>query len=71
MDFVFFEMLFKQRAKLKSTLKWLFLSCIDNHSRGKILTKKPLIATPEEIKANPRSRSAKLRAFEFGNDNAK
>lgn len=45
--------------------------CGNNHSRGRILTKKPLIATPEEIKANPRSRSAKLRAFEFGNDNAK
>ena len=26
-----------------------------------ILTKKPLTATPDEIKANPRSRSAKLR----------
>jgi 16S rRNA (cytosine1402-N4)-methyltransferase len=30
----------------------------------KILTKKPLIASEEEIKANPRSRSAKLRAAE-------
>lgn len=40
--------------------------CGNNHSRGKILTKKPLIASQEEIKANPRSRSAKLRAFKFG-----
>ncbi|MGD2092302.1 MAG: 16S rRNA (cytosine(1402)-N(4))-methyltransferase RsmH [Candidatus Aminicenantes bacterium] len=30
----------------------------------KILTKKPLMATEEEIKANPRARSAKLRAAE-------
>lgn len=30
----------------------------------KILTKKPAIATPEEIKINPRSRSAKLRIAE-------
>lgn len=40
--------------------------CGNNHSRGKILTKKPLVATDEEIKTNPRSRSAKLRAFQFG-----
>jgi 16S rRNA (cytosine1402-N4)-methyltransferase len=30
----------------------------------KILTKKPLMASEEEIKANPRARSAKLRAAE-------
>ncbi len=30
----------------------------------KILTKKPVIASPEEIKRNPRSRSAKLRVVE-------
>lgn len=34
---------------------------------GNILTKKPLTATDEEIATNPRSRSAKLRAFEFTN----
>lgn len=39
--------------------------CGDNHSRGKILTKKPLSATDDELRANPRSRSAKLRAFQF------
>ena len=30
-------------------------------ARLKVLTKKPLTATDEEIEANPRSRSAKLR----------
>ncbi len=32
--------------------------------RGRILTKKPLTAKSEEIRQNPRSRSAKLRVFE-------
>ncbi len=32
--------------------------------QGKILTKKPVMAEPDEIQGNPRSRSAKLRAFE-------
>jgi 16S rRNA (cytosine1402-N4)-methyltransferase len=31
---------------------------------GKILTKKPVIATDQEIEVNPRSRSAKLRVIE-------
>lgn len=31
---------------------------------GKAVTKKPILPTDEEIKANPRSRSAKLRFFE-------
>jgi len=39
--------------------------CGNNHQKGKILTKKPLVANDKEIKNNPRSRSAKLRAFEF------
>jgi len=33
--------------------------------RGKELTKKPLIASRKEAAENPRSRSAKLRAFQF------
>lgn len=33
---------------------------------GRILTKKPVVATDEEIAQNPRSRSAKLRVFEWG-----
>ena len=39
--------------------------CGGNNNLGIILTKKPLIASKEEIKINPRSRSAKLRGFKF------
>lgn len=38
-------------------------SCGNNHAYGKILTKKPLCAQEDELKANPRSRSAKMRIF--------
>lgn len=39
--------------------------CGNNHSKGAIITKKPLVADSKEIKENPRSRSAKFRAFAF------
>ncbi|EDM24213.1 16S rRNA (cytosine(1402)-N(4))-methyltransferase RsmH [Caminibacter mediatlanticus] len=39
--------------------------CGGNNQKGKILTKKPITASNEEIKKNPRSRSAKLRGFMF------
>ncbi len=39
--------------------------CGNNHSLGKIVTKKPIIPAKEEIKQNPRSRSSKLRVFKF------
>ncbi|MCF6331393.1 MAG: 16S rRNA (cytosine(1402)-N(4))-methyltransferase RsmH [Sulfurimonas sp.] len=39
--------------------------CGNNHSLGKILTKKPITAQKDELKQNPRSRSAKLRVFEM------
>ncbi|WP_456479371.1 16S rRNA (cytosine(1402)-N(4))-methyltransferase RsmH [Nautilia sp.] len=42
--------------------------CGGNHEKGVILTKKPLCASKEEIKMNPRSRSAKLRGFQFRGD---
>lgn len=39
--------------------------CVCNKvSYGKVITKKPIIATEEELNENPRSRSAKLRVFE-------
>lgn len=37
--------------------------CGNNHSKGKILTKKSITPSKDEIKKNPRSRSSKLRAF--------
>ena len=39
--------------------------CGGNNQKGIILTKKPIIASKEEIKQNSRSRSAKLRGFKF------
>lgn len=37
--------------------------CGNNHSYGRVLTKKPLIAQDDELKQNQRSRSAKMRIF--------
>ena len=31
--------------------------------RGSLVTRKPVVATEQELKENPRSRSAKLRAI--------
>lgn len=42
-------------------------TCTNNYSLGKILTKKPITAEDEELKENPRSRSAKMRVFEMSN----
>jgi len=39
--------------------------CGDNHSLGKILTKKPIVPTEKEIRENPRSRSSKMRIFKI------
>jgi len=39
--------------------------CGGNNEKGIVLTKKPVIASKEELKHNPRSRSAKLRGFKF------
>lgn len=39
--------------------------CVCNYiSYGKIITKKPIISSDEELEENPRARSAKLRVFE-------
>jgi len=39
--------------------------CGDNHSLGKILTRKPIVPSKEEMKQNPRSRSSKMRVFKI------
>jgi len=39
--------------------------CGCNHDIGKPLNRKPLVANKNELRQNPRSRSAKLRAFKF------
>ncbi|PAF41079.1 16S rRNA (cytosine(1402)-N(4))-methyltransferase RsmH [Helicobacter sp. 11S03491-1] len=39
--------------------------CGNNHSKGAIITKKPLVAKEEENRHNRRARSAKLRSFTF------
>ena len=43
-------------------------TCGKNHALGKALSRKPLTASKEELRANPRSRSAKLRSFRFERD---
>ncbi len=43
-------------------------TCGKNHAIGKALSSKPMTATKEELKINPRSRSAKLRSFRFKKD---
>lgn len=39
--------------------------CGNNNQKGKVVTKKPIIPTKDEIKQNPRSRSSKMRVFKF------
>jgi 16S rRNA (cytosine1402-N4)-methyltransferase len=39
--------------------------CGNNHSLGKVITKKPLMAQDDELKKNVRSRSAKMRIFQM------
>ncbi|MEA1983756.1 MAG: 16S rRNA (cytosine(1402)-N(4))-methyltransferase RsmH [Campylobacterota bacterium] len=41
--------------------------CGNNHSLGKIVTRKPLMAKEDELKENVRSRSAKMRVFQMEN----
>jgi len=40
-------------------------TCGNDHALGRQLGRKPLTASEEELKRNPRSRSAKLRCFKF------
>jgi len=38
---------------------------LEKENKAKILTKKPIIASEEEVRNNPKSRSAKLRAIKI------
>lgn len=40
-------------------------TCGDDHQMGKVLSRKPVMALADELKANPRSRSAKMRLFQM------
>ncbi len=42
--------------------------CGGDHQIGKVISKKPIIPTGEEIARNPRSRSSKLRVFEISRE---
>jgi len=41
-------------------------TCGNDHALGKVITRKPYEAKPDEVKENARSRSAKMRVFQFG-----
>ncbi len=41
-------------------------TCGNNHALGRLVTRKPYEALADEVKENARSRSAKMRVFEFG-----
>jgi len=64
------DRLVKQRFKKWSTscvcpMDSFRCTCGDNHDIGKPLSRKPLTVHKDELKQNPRSRSAKLRVFKF------
>jgi len=46
-------------------------TCSKDHALGKALARKPVTASKEELKINPRSRSAKLRSFKFKTSSSK
>ncbi len=54
---------FREQAKTCHCDENALRCTCDRQPRAQLLTKKALIASPEEVKANPRSRSAKLRAI--------
>jgi len=48
-----------EERRVKAAFRAAFLA-----KRGQVLTRKPVRATPEEVRRNPRARSTRLRAFE-------
>lgn len=55
---------FKEATGICSCQKDISVCVCGAEKLGDIITKKPILPTPEEIKENPRSKSAKLRIFE-------
>ena len=54
-----------QRAENPCTCPPGFPVCVcGKKSKGRVITRKPILPTPEEMETNPRSKSAKLRVFE-------
>jgi 16S rRNA (cytosine1402-N4)-methyltransferase len=49
---------------LEDRIVKVYFKKMAEEGRGKILTKRPIVATDDEISSNPRSRSAKLRIIE-------
>lgn len=43
--------------------------CGNNHSLGKIITKKPITPSDDELKINKRAKSSKMRVFEIKHEN--
>ena len=43
-------------------------TCGNNHALGKALSRKPIVGQEDEIRQNPRSRSAKMRLFQMDTD---
>ena len=56
--------IFREYAEGCTCPRQLPICVCGKHPRVKVLTTRPVTATPEELDANPRSRSAKLRAVE-------
>ncbi len=61
----------KQRFKKWSTAcicdaNAMRCTCGRDNAKGKVITRKPYEAKPDEVKENARSRSAKMRVFQFG-----
>ncbi|WIA35005.1 hypothetical protein OEZ86_003501 [Tetradesmus obliquus] len=54
----------EQEALVSGPDGWRVLDSLAAAAQGRLITRKPLPAGPEEVAANPRSRSAKLRVFE-------
>jgi hypothetical protein len=49
---------------LVCTGKFEFLESLEARALGRVVTRKPVLASEGEVQANPRSRSAKLRVLE-------